>query len=424
MGLIIYLATLFFSLIAIFHPWIGVINGYFSILFGPQVIWWYYFENSRHFFIIAVCTAIGLTIYIANNKINYKRLFNSQNYLLFLWLLFVLISYFFGPYVNNGPGERYFDPKYILDISTKSFLFYFVSTLCIDSEKKFKYLFLIIIFVSIYYIFWINLEYLNGNYGRIGGPKGLNSDQYGDQNNFAMFFVISLPFLYHFSIHLKNKSFKYLIWLIIPLGWHAVFLTGSRGGLLGLIAGLIPTIFCLKQKKYGIILAIALCIAFVWQGGPIMKDRARTITYSESKADESIQGRLDSWAAATKMMLEYPITGVGVASFGMAYPDFSNADPREAHNTFFQIGAESGVFAVIFYLLFLAKTFKDLWPISKKSDLDLNLTGDFSLLMSKAVLSSWLGFIVCAFFLSLQVFEQFFYLALLSNYIITKQSLN
>jgi O-antigen ligase len=124
------------------------------------------------------------------------------------------------------------------------------------------------------------------------------------------------------------------------------------------------------------------------------------------------------------MMLEYPITGVGVASFGMAYPDFSNADPREAHNTFFQIGAESGVFAVIFYLLFLAKTFKDLWPISKKSDLDLNLTGDFSLLMSKAVLSSWLGFIVCAFFLSLQVFEQFFYLALLSNYIITKQSLN
>ncbi|MGD9948951.1 MAG: O-antigen ligase family protein [Desulfobulbus sp.] len=422
MGILIYVTVLILALLSLLFPWIGVIDGYFSILLGPHVIWWWTFEGSRHFLIIATCTLIGVFISIINNKIEAKRLFNKLNLYLFIWMFFIIISYFFGDYVNGGPGERYFDPAYILGIAIKSFLFYFLSTLCIDNDKKAKFLFLIIIFVSIYYIIWINQRYLSGHYGRLGGPHGLNISQYGDENNFAMFFVISLPFLYFSKNLITNKFVNYFIWFFIPLGWHAVFLTGSRGGILGLGAGLIPIVFRPGRRRFGVVIILALCTVFIWQGGELMKHRAQTITISQENADSSIMGRLNSWIAATKMMLKHPITGVGIASFGMAYPDFSEADPREAHNTYFQIGAESGVIAVVCYLLFLLSTIRELWRIGRlQINLGNHITNFSSINMSDAVLSAWTGFATCAFFLSLQLFEQFFYLAILSNYIIIQK---
>jgi O-antigen ligase len=286
---------------------------------------------------------------------------------------------------------------------------------------------MVIVFVGTYYIYWINNRYLSGYYGRLGGPVGLNIRQYGDQNNFAMFFVISLPFIYYYGYTLKNVFFRYALWLIIPFGWHAIFLTGSRGGLLGLGVSLIPMILRSPKKIYGLLLLPAILIAFLWQGGPVMQERSATIFSEASEVDSSVQGRLDSWLAAAKMMSAHPITGVGVASFGMAYPDFSYADPKEAHNTYFQIGAESGVVAALGYILFLLSTLKALWKnmaidgqmLIKRSDED-----NFCHYMNDAVLSAWLGFGVCAMFLSLQLFEQFFYLAVLSNYIIQRKFKN
>jgi hypothetical protein len=41
--------------------------------------------------------------------------------------------------------------------------------------------------------------------------------------------------------------------------------------------------------------------------------------------------------------------------------------------------------------------------------------------MSNAVLVAWIGFVVSGLFLSLQIFEVFFYLAILSNYLICRR---
>ncbi|MDD2467521.1 MAG: O-antigen ligase family protein [Desulfobulbus sp.] len=418
MTIVVYTLLFILAVFSILFPWIGVISGYFSILFGPHVIWWWAFEGSRHFLIISSFTFMGVCLSFLSKKIEFKRLFNRLNLYLFIWLFFIIISYLFGDYVNSGPGERYFQPDYILDIAVKSFLFYFISVLAIDSDKKAKYLVYLIIAVSMYYIIWINQMYLSGHYGRLGGPRGLNISQYGDQNNFAMFFVISLPFLYYCKNFIKNKALNYFIWLFIPLGWHAVFLTGSRGGLLGLAISLAPMIIRSGKRRYGVFIVLALSVVFVWQGGDFMKDRAQTITFSSERTDESIKGRLNSWEAATKMMLKHPLTGVGVASFGMAYPDFSDTDPREAHNTYFQIGAESGVFAVFCYVLFLIGTVKRMWRIGNGQMDRGEKHADFSVNICDPVLSAWIGFASCALFLSLQLFEQFFYLAVLSNYII------
>lgn len=414
MGTIIYLLTVGGATLAVIFPWIGVIDGYVSVLLGPHVIWWWAFIGSRHFYYITLGVLLGSVVYILLGKINYLFLLNKQNALLFGWFFAVTISYYFGPYVETKAGPGFFSPTYIYPIVVKSFIFYFLSALLIDAEHKFKILCSAIIIIAIYFIYWINSMYLAGNYGRLGGPIGLNSSQYGDQNNFAMFFIISLPFLYYFSLYLKNKLLRYGLWLLIPLGWHAIFLTGSRGGFLGLVVITILIIFQSKVKKYGVILLCCLLIVFIWQGGDVLKGRT-TIYNAEGTIESSAQGRLNSWAVALKMIEEYPLTGVGVSSFGAAFPFFSDAHPLEAHNTYLQICAESGLLALFFYVSFLFYTLKKLYEINRKSESE-----SYSLCMSKALLLAWVGFSFCALFLSLQVFEQFFYLAVLSNYVIVR----
>ena len=423
----IALAGLFISaLFSLLSPWIGVVSGYICILLGPQVLWWWAFGGARHFLVIAACTGIGVLQAWVKGNADTSLVNTRQNKYLFIWFCFITLSFFAGPYIDGGPGERYFPPAYIFEIMIKAFVFYFLAVISIDSHKKFKLLSVVIVLVGIYYCYWINNRYLTGYYGRLGGPRGLNIDQYGDQNDFAMFFVISLPFIYYYGTVIESKIIKYIVWLFIPFGWHGIFLTGSRGGFLGLCVTTFVMLIRSPKKIYGFLLMIALLLAFLFQGGPIMKERSATIGISAAQHDTSVKGRLDSWKAAAKMISKHPLTGVGIASFGMAYPDFSDADPREAHNTFFQIGAESGIFAVLAYMLFIFSTIKGLWRTlpSKETEVDKVSSRVFLYrqAMHEATLIAWIGFAVCACFLSLQVFEQFFYLAVLSNFLINSKS--
>lgn len=424
MGSLILLILFVATLAALFAPWYGVVAGYFYILLGPQIIWWWSFGDTRIFLIIALCTLLGLFFSIFKGDVNFSYLANWRNFCLLIWLFSIVLSYIAGPYVYSGPGPRFFDPDYVISIVCKSFLFYFISVLCINDDKKFKYINSVMILVSLFYVYWINDRYFSGFYGRLGGPSSFNGSQYGDENNFAMFFVISLPFVYYYGCSLKNIFYKCIIWLIIPFGWHAIFLTGSRGGILGLCATMLVVILRSSRKMLALFLIPAFAIVFLWQGGPVMKERSSTLGSVEyEEVDASVQGRYDAWKAALGMMAKHPITGVGVASFGVAFPDFSEMQPRECHNTFLQIGAESGVIAMFGYIVFMFLTIKQLLKKQISSSLLVESnSSNYLVLMQSSLLSAWIGYVVCALFLSLQVFEQFFYLAVLSNYIISNQS--
>jgi putative inorganic carbon (hco3(-)) transporter len=430
MGTLILYTTLFGAVTAIVFPWIGAAFGYLSILLGPHILWWWSFEGTRHFQIIAICTLIGIFFSFFRKKISGYYLIGTPNFFLFIWFIFTVLSYYLGPYVSGGPGPRYFPPDYIFQIVLKSFGFYFLSVLCLDSETKIKWFSFIILFSSIYYIYWTNDRYLSGYYGihgRIGGPQGLNANHYGDENNFAMFFVISLPFIYFIGYAIKNIFLRYLLWLTIPFGWHAIFLTGSRGGLLALLFSSIACFLLSPKKKIAMFVFPLLAAAFVLQGGDVLKNRTKIMTSSslgQTEIDQSALGRLQAWHAATNMIIKHPVTGVGIASFGAAFPDFSNDSPRECHNTFFQIAAESGLIAMLGYVVFLIITLKKLWKQKKQSpDFPTEKTQHFNHLLRNAVFASWIGFITCALFLSLQVFEQFFYLAIISNFLIRKNQM-
>lgn len=395
---------------AIVRPWIGVIASYLIIILTPQDIWWWNFQGVRPIFYILLPTVIGFFLALFQGRLNTEIVKNKIIfYLSILWFFFVL-SYFFGPYIGVSSSHWWLGPKWTLTLINKIFILCFIACICIDDEKKLKYLMLVMIVSVVYMVYWANAQYLiYHRYERIGGPAGIGSGSiYHDENTFAMLFVTGLPFLYYLGWYVKNKLLRYAVWLVIPFGWHAVFLTGSRGGLLGLGVTILVVALRSSKKIIGLAVISLFIIAYIWQAGPMMKQRAATIEnyQQESSAEE----RINAWRAATKMIAANPIFGVGLSAFGTAFPDYSDKRPREAHNTFFQIAAESGLLAGIMYLLILWNIISRAWK---------NFSGEekmsFLYLANEAIFVSVIGFAVCSMFLSLQVYEVFYYICVVAN---------
>ena len=399
---------------AIFRPWLGVVLAYLFIILTPHNIWWWNFQGVRPVYWVLIPTFIGFILALMQGRVNLDIIKNKRNfYLLILWIFFIL-SYFFGPYIGVPSSHWWHDPKWTLNLINKIFILYFVACLCIDDKKKLKYLALVMVVSVVYLIYWANDQYLSYHRcGRIGGPAGpYGGGIYSDENAFAMLFVIGLPFLYYAGWYFKNKFLRYGVWLIIPFGWHAIFLTGSRGGLLGLAVTILIAAFRSPKKLIGVLVIPLFIVAYVWQAGSIMKERADTI--SEYKQESSAEGRINAWKAATKMINANPVFGVGLSAFGTAFADFSDKQPREAHNTFFQIAAESGVIAGLAFLLVLWRNLADLWR-RIRANVDEAKRDDFLYLVKEALLVSFIGFATCAMFLSLRVYEIFYFLCVLTN---------
>jgi probable O-glycosylation ligase (exosortase A-associated) len=413
------------ALAALARPWIGVVGAYVIAVLTPQTVWWWNFQGLRPAFWILLPTMAGFAWSVLAGKVTFAPLSNKRTaYLLILWL-FIGLSFYFGPYVNLVSPLRVTDPEWAFSTLNKMFILYFLAAACIDSKKKTMVLAYVLAGTVIYYVYWANDMYLSGRgFGRLGGPTGPDyGGVYADQNNFGMLFVVGLPFLWFLGHAVKNNVLRWSLWLVIPFGWHAVFLTGSRGALLGVAATLALTVWRSKRRALGLLLIPAFAIAYVWQAGDLMRDRAATL--SEFDTERSAAGRLEAWGAATNMVVGNPAVGVGLASFVPAFPEYSEKAPREAHNTFFQIAAESGLVAGIMYILIVTSCLYGLWRngirLREKEEED-GLSDMYWL--NEAVLVGFSGLVVVSLFLSMQMMEIFYYMCVMTNAILYVSSLS
>ncbi len=404
------------ALVSLAYPWVGAVSGYLFSVLTPQAIWYWDFAGLRPVLWIMLPTGFGLLLGIIRRTVDLRVLWNRRNLCLLILWLFSVISYYFGPYTNVPGPYRFEDAAFRFDDLNKIFVLYFMASACIEGERRLKALYLVMIGAGLYLVYWANHQYLTGNfYGRLNGPSTPDgTGMYSDQNAFAMLFVVVQPFIWYWGASFTRPVLKWACWLAIPFCWHAVFLTGSRGGLLGLAATILLIVMRSKRRILGLALIPAFIFVFAWQGGSVMKSRADTI--SEYNQDASAADRIDSWHAAIQMILDHPLTGVGLASYGPAFPHYSPKKPREAHNTFLQIAAESGVVAGLMYLLVVADGLRSLWRNGNRlRRAGAEVRGNFEFMLNEAVLISFTGLVVCSLFLSLQDFEVFYCLVVMTN---------
>lgn len=415
MGTLVLYCLLGITIVAaLANAWIGVLAYYTTALWSPQSIWYWVFGDIRVSLYISLATFAGLAIAVVSKRVDFSLLRDKQNFWLLVLVVFLNLSCFINPYGLNTSSSSALNSKYVLSVFNKIVLFYAVSVLLIDTPRKVYYLALIIVATTIYHTYWANNQYLSGlmTSSRLAGPVGLAGGSiYVDENTYALLFVTGVPFLY-FVGHLQKRMWlKYGLWLIIPFSWHAVFLTGSRGGLLGLGCITLTIGWQSRSKIVGSMVLLGLIVAFVWQGGSVMKERSATINNYEEES--SAQARLTSWKYGTEMIVRYPLTGVGLGNYMRAYADLTDEKTHVAHNTFFQFASESGIIAGIAYLTLCFGGLKQFFNKTPSREI-VFAAHPFLRSIHQAVFVSLLGFFVCSIFLSLTNYEIFYYLLLLN----------
>jgi O-antigen ligase len=204
-----------------------------------------------------------------------------------------------------------------------------------------------------------------------------------DPNDFAQFLLVGAGLLGLFWK--RGDPISNLIRLGPPAAVlaYAVFLTGSRGAIFGMVAmafvALAPRIGKLPAGVFAVLFFL-MVLGLQFGGG-------REISVHEGSA----QGRLFAWGAGIGQLKAHPL-------FGSGFMQFTEYNELTAHNSFVLCFAELGLFGYFFWLALIVITVSGLeklirLPIKNEADAQFSRT-------VMGMRAAFYAFLVTAWFLS------------------------
>jgi len=200
-----------------------------------------------------------------------------------------------------------------------------------------------------------------------------------DPNDFAQVLVMVLPLLW--LAYVPGRWWRSLLVIGVPaaLLGYALYLTQSRGALLGAAAVLLLFV----QRRLGTSRTFVLAgIVFAALGAISFGGREL------STKEESASLRIDAWYAGWNMLKAKPVFGVG-------YGNFLDYNVLTAHNSFVLCFSELGLLGYFAWLGMIVLTFAGLNRAIRLAPLDAP-ERRVALILRAALI----GFLVCAWFLS------------------------
>jgi O-antigen ligase len=180
----------------------------------------------------------------------------------------------------------------------------------------------------------------------------------GDPNDLAMTLAAAIPMAWYLGMTYHRPLVRWACRAYLPIGLLAIALTGSRGGMLASLVGLLIVPFTMTRLTPGrMALAVTLLvvsggIAVAYVPQTIVSRLATTTTAVE---DLSLGGRFRIWKAGLNAFAQRPMIGYGSGSFKVALlPELGYAT-QVAHNSYLSVLVEEGFVGLLFYLtMFIA----------------------------------------------------------------------
>jgi putative inorganic carbon (HCO3(-)) transporter len=238
-----------------------------------------------------------------------------------------------------------------------------------------------------------------------GEDPGRLSGALGNANATAASMVVTLVLLGGLAGALRDRPWtRGVVILALPLPLVFLFMTASRGGLIGLIVVLVAaTVMAGRWRKLMVaIIAMVVVGAVVYFAALAPPSATERVTHPEGGT-----GRSDIWKVGWRLVEAHPINGVGAGNFVTSTrlfllkpglierDDFILDTPKVAHNTYLQLAAELGIVglglflaAVVWVLVFAARAARQ---FTRAGDIGMSV-------MAKAVFIALLGYLAGAFF--------------------------
>ena len=180
---------------------------------------------------------------------------------------------------------------------------------------------------------------------------------------------------------------RMLAYLLAPVFLYGIVATGSRTGLIALIATpllalLVPRLGArlgwrtLPMYLLGAAAVAVMVLAIPSVTGPALE---RYTTLSQIGSEETWNGRADNWQGAIDVIASRPILGAGTGNYAEAALSYSESVQQHSarsaelkgatHNVVLGVASELGLVGLILFLTMVFFAFKTAWLIAQRSDL-------------------------------------------------------
>ncbi|MCL5409463.1 MAG: O-antigen ligase family protein [Patescibacteria group bacterium] len=445
-----------------------IITYSFYLLFlATPLIWLPYtselFEYNKMMFIYLltiVITTTWLIKMIQLKKVNFKKTILDLPLLLFL--LANILSTIFSIDVHTSIWGYYSRSNGGLLSILAYLLLYWALVSNTSASQAFKYIKALII-SGLLVALWAIPEHFGGSPSCLLLRGELNASCWvqdvqarvfatlGQPNWLAAYLaMIAFP-IFYFLLTTTNKLAKILYGVSLVLVYLAFTFTYSRGGLLGLVAGLIVLLAALlwskiKQVKtgslkllkiMGVILGAFILVNLLFGSAltdfklitpyapPPRPSLATGSTQLESGGDETGQIRLIVWQGALDIFKAYPIFGSGVETFAYSYYQFRPVEHNltsewdflynKAHNEYLNYLSTTGIVGFATYLavilVFIIWSLKKIYHLEYKSDQIDSNNNQKNLLLLTSFLAADVSYLVQNFFsFSVVIIALYFYI--------------
>ena len=294
------------------------------------------------------------------------------------------------------PGEAW---KEFNDVAIKTLLIFLVLVNVLRTETRVRLLWFLVLGVSIYLSVNVIQDYQAGIF-KIGSA-GVNTERvegaikglFDNSNDLALHLVTMIPIAFVLGIEKKSIVRKLVYFPITLLMVAAVIVTYSRGGFLGLIAMALILVRKLGRRNRTTAVATLVfgVIFFLIVAPGSYSGRLATIFDSASDITGSSSQRTQVLKRSVLVALRYPLFGVGIGNF-----HHKSFQELGTHNAYTQVAAETGIAAMICYIIFLVHPLRKLRMIEREL-YERNENSRFFYL-AIGLQASLVGYMVASFF--------------------------
>ncbi len=179
-----------------------------------------------------------------------------------------------------------------------------------------------------------------------------------DQNQFCAYFI--MPVIVCAKRIVEKRRLMPAYFVIILLIMYSVLKTGSRGGLIGVVAGVFAYILIgiksIKAKIAICVSTVLLACIVVFAVFPLLPETVRERYSVERVAEDKATGRFEIWEYLVKYTLRKPERVIGGSGVLSSFDILINAPDKffrnnVAHNTFVQVFSDQGLLGLLLFIL-------------------------------------------------------------------------
>ncbi len=229
------------------------------------------------------------------------------------------------------------------------------------------------------------------------GPAGAGPNTYS--------LLVAIAFFAAYFGFLRRHTI--IAYLLAPVFLYGIFATGSRTGLIALVATPLLALFVprlaarLGWRILPMYVLGAAAIAVMVLAIPSVGESAleRIMTLSQVQSEETWNGRWANWQGALDVIASHPILGVGAGNYAEAAMDYSESVQAHsvrkdevagaAHNIVLGVASQLGLVGLILLLGIMFFTFKAAVPIAQGSDLGTGILLGLIVAMIAGLTLTW-----------------------------------